>query len=186
MFNRQFPFSSLGLTDHSNPLAVLALVSLLFFLGSQSVPVKAYGPSDRPICDWTKLNLSDDQSKQVQEIEAAWDQKYHELMPSLLDDQHKLSKLLGDHNSDPVEIMTLQTSIARKREQLNAVALATYLKKKAVLDDNQKHLLELMTKRAIAERHKNDASASADEELPDHIQDLMQRVRNIWPVQGER
>jgi hypothetical protein len=168
----------------SQKLALLAIASL--FLFSTPSPIAAFTPTDRPICDWSKLGLNEDQAKQVQEIEGGWDQKYRELMPSLVDDQQKLSKLLEDHNSDPVEIMTAQTSVARKREQLNAIALATYLKKKSVLDDNQKHVLELMTKRAIAERHRTDATATATEEMPDHIQGLMQRVRNIWPVQGER
>jgi hypothetical protein len=82
--------------------------------------------------------------------------------------------------------MAVQASLARRREQLNALALAAYLKKREVLDENQKHALELMMKRAIAERQRTDASAYSNEEMPDHIQELMQRVRNIWPVQGER
>jgi len=170
----------------SNKSLILPIALAFCVLSSMLSPVAAFAPTDKPICDWNKLALNEDQSKQIQEIEAGWNQKYRELMPSLAEDQQKLSKLLEDHNSDPVEIMTLQTSVARKREQLNAVALSTYLKKKALLDDNQKHVLELMTKRAIAERHRNDATSSVNEEMPDHIQGLMQRVRNIWPVQGER
>ena len=172
----------------SNKSLFLQLAALIASLSlfSAASPVAAYAPTDRPICDWTKLNLNEDQNKQIQEIEAGWNQKYRELMPSLSEDQQRLSKLLEDHNSDPVEIMTVQTSVARKREQLNEIALATYLRKKALLDENQKHVLELMTKRAIAERHRSDATASVNEEMPDHIQGLMQRVRNIWPVQGER
>jgi hypothetical protein len=172
--------------NKSSSVELKLLILAILFLFSVPWPVAAYAPTDRPICDWTKLGLNEEQNKQVQEIEAGWDQKYRELMPSLVDDQQRLSKLLEDHNSDPVEIMTLQASVARKREQLNALALATYLKKKALLDDNQKHVLELMTKRAIAERHRTDATSSTTEEMPDHIQGLMQRVRNIWPVQGER
>jgi hypothetical protein len=170
----------------SNKSLLLPIALAFCLLSSMPSQVAAFAPTDKPICDWSKLALNEDQSKQIQEIEAGWNQKYRELMPSLVEDQQKLSKLLEDHNSDPVEIMTLQTSVARKREQLNAVALSTYLKKKALLDDNQKHVLELMTKRAIAERHRNDATSSVNEEMPDHIQGLMQRVRNIWPVQGER
>jgi Spy/CpxP family protein refolding chaperone len=172
--------------SNKSSLLQLAIAFCASLFLSSTAPMAAFAPTDRPICDWTKLSLNEDQSKQIHEIEEGWNQKYREMMPSLVEDQQRLSKLLEDHNSDPVEIMTVQTSVARKREQLNAVALATYLKKKSILDENQKHLLELMTKRAIAERHRNDATSSVNEEMPDHIQGLMQRVRNIWPVQGER
>jgi len=171
----------------SSNMPVLSLKPVVALIAALCLSVSAaMAQDDRVLCDWNKLGLSDSQLKQVQQVETNWEEKYAELMPALVDDQKHLSKLLAERDSDPIELMAVQASVARRREQLNALALAAYLKKREVLDENQKHALELMMKRAIAERQRTDASAYTNEEMPDHIQGLMQRVRNIWPVQGER
>jgi Spy/CpxP family protein refolding chaperone len=139
---------------------------------------------ERAAIDWNKLGLSDDQNKQIQELESDWEKKYGDLKSAITDEQKRLVKLLGIHSSDPVEIMALQSSIARKREQLSAIAVATYLKKREVLTDNQQHTLELMMKQAFQQNHSSGYGGET-EVMPDHIQGLMQRVRKIWPVQGE-
>ncbi len=150
---------------------------------SLNAPRAAWALEDGPSIDWNKLGLNDDQSKQIQSIEGSWEHEYGNLKPGLVEDQHKLARLLSAHNSDSVEIMALQSSIAQRREQLNALAVANYLKKKQVLSDSQQHTLELMMKQAIADRQRD---ASGNEEMPGRIQGLMQRVRNIWPVQSDR
>jgi Spy/CpxP family protein refolding chaperone len=162
-------------------LLALVAVSLIGTTG-----VGAWSQNETSICDWAKLGLTEAQRKQIQAIETEWEQQYSQLMPSLTDDQRRLAKLLEEHNSNPVEVMAAESSIARKREELDALALANFLKKKELLDDNQKHNLELMIKHAIAERHRSDATSAVNEEMPDHLQGLMQRVRKIWPVEGER
>ncbi len=167
------------------PFKIVVALTSSFCLSGLLIS-KAMAEDDRIICNWNKLGLTDAQGKQVQQTESDWEAKYSELMPALVEDQKHLSKLLEEHGSDPIELMAVQSSIARRREQLSALALTAYLKKKEVLDDNQKHTLELMMKRAIAERQRSDESAYTNEEMPDHTQELMQRVRNIWPVQGER
>ncbi|HEY9715271.1 MAG TPA: hypothetical protein V6C72_17500, partial [Chroococcales cyanobacterium] len=111
---------------------------------------------------------------------------YNELKPAIIDDQSRLQRLLADHNSDPVEIMALQQTIARKKEQLNGIATANYLKKRQVLNDNQQASLELMVRQAVVQRQHSANPGSQTEVMPDRVQDLIQRVRNIWPVQQER
>lgn len=136
--------------------------------------------------DWNKLNLTPTQSQQIHGLEAQWNQSYSEIKPSILEDQAKLQRLLADHTSDPVEIMALQQTIARKKEQLNALATANYLKKRQLLNDNQQEHLEFMVRQVVASRQRGMSPASQTEVMPDRVQDLIQKVRNIWPVQQER
>jgi Spy/CpxP family protein refolding chaperone len=161
---------------------LLLTLSLALSLTAQSGAL-AVGEEHTAV-DWNKLGLSEDQNKQIQELETDWEKHYAELKTTINEEQKRLVKLLGIHSSDPVEIMALQSSIARKREQLSAIAVATYLKKREVLTDNQQHTLELMMKQAFQQNHSS-GYGTETEVMPDHIQGLMQRVRKIWPVQGE-
>jgi len=137
--------------------------------------------------DWTKLNLSEKQSSQIQQLEDEWAHQYSENRPVIVEEQQKLTKMLADHNSDPVEVMALQQSIARKREQLNGMATANYLKKRQVLSENQQYNLEQMIKDAVRRRQSQMYPGSHNTDVAsDRIQNLMTRVRNIWPVQPER
>jgi Spy/CpxP family protein refolding chaperone len=136
--------------------------------------------------DWTKLDLNPQQSKQIGEVDAQWHHDYSQLQPSIDDDQRKIAKLLCAHNSDPVEIMALHASIARKREQLSALAVATYLKKREFLTDTQQHTLETMMAQAIAEHEHGPSDAMLTEISPDRIQGLMQRMRSAWTEPGEQ
>lgn len=137
--------------------------------------------------DWNKLNLSPAQSAQIQTLEAEWTKNYNDIRPEIVDDQQKLTKMLADHNSDPVEVMALQQTIARKKSQLNGLATANYLKKRSVLTENQQYSLEQQIKEVV--RRRQNAmypGTQQDAVVTDHIQNLMNRVRNIWPVQSER
>jgi hypothetical protein len=157
-------------------------VQLAFFsavLISQS-NLSAFADGDHCV-DWSKLNLSPSQKTQIESLESQWNKDYNEIKPIILDEQHHLTKLLADHTSDPVEIMSVQQSIARKKEQLNGMATANFLKKRAVLNDNQQYSLELMVRNAVALRQRAMSPGGQTEVMPDHIQSLMQRVRNIWP-----
>ena len=136
--------------------------------------------------DWSKLNLSAQQSQQIQQLQQDWERQYNEIKPGISDDQRKLTRLLADHTSDPVEIMALQQSIARKKEALNAAATANYLKKRQLLNDNQQHSLELMIKQVVAEHQRMMNPGQQIEVMPDRIQDIMQRMRQIWPVNRDQ
>ena len=135
--------------------------------------------------DWSKLNLNNQQTKRIQELEEQWRRDYGQLKPAIYEDQRKIGRLLGEHDSDPVEIMSLQASLDRKKGQLSALALSNYLKKREVLTDNQQRTLEIMMRQAIAEKEQNSAGTALTQTSPDRIQGLMQKVRNAWTVQGE-
>lgn len=147
-------------------------------------PAFAEAPS-RCHIDWTKLNLSPQQNQQIQALEAAWIKEYQELAPAIQEDQKRLAQLLADRQADPVEVMAVQQSIAQKKEKLHNEALKNFLKKKQILNDNQKQQLEFMLKQSIEERQKQ-LNSSNDQVMPERIQNLMQKVRNIWPIQQDK
>ncbi len=75
----------------------------------------ALADDDHHCCvDWSRLNLTSSQNTQVQQLEDEWARQYNEIRPVIVEDQQKLTKLLANHNSDPVEVMALQQAIARK------------------------------------------------------------------------
>lgn len=156
--------------------AALVVASLAY-----AAPVLAGDDSSHCCIDWNRLNLTPAQSQQIQALEAQWAHDYNDIKPVIQDDQQKLTKLLADHSSDPVEIMSLQQAIARKKEQLNGLATANYLKKRQVLNENQQVNLEQMIRDAVRKRQAAMHPSSNGEVVTDRIQNLMQRVRNIWP-----
>lgn len=148
------------------------------FLSAGSLePVLANEPCH---INWGDLQLSPNQDQQIKQLDAQWNQEYMQVQPSIVEDQKKLSRLLADPRSDPLEIMALQQSIARRKEHLRASATATYLRKRQILDEGQRQALEGMIRQVISERQRMMNPGSHTDVMPDRVQDLMQRVRNIW------
>lgn len=130
--------------------------------------------------NWQRLNLTPGQSQQIHTLESQWNHDYMEVQPSIVEDQQKLRRLLANPKPQELEIMALQQSIARKQEQLRAAATANYLRKRQLLNETQQRSLEEMIQHAVAERQRMANPGSQTDVMPDHIQNLMQRVRNIW------
>ncbi len=126
--------------------------------------------------DWSKLNLSAQQNQQIQQLESQWQQDYNQIKPSIQDEQHKLQRLLETHNADPVELMAVQQSITRKKDQLNAAATANYLRKRQVLNENQQHQLNQMIQARIAAKQQEMHPGAQTDTMPGRLQGLMQRV----------
>ena len=134
--------------------------------------------------DWRKLQLTPQQQQVIQTLEGQWSHEYMDVQPAIVEDQRKLTRLLADPKSDPLEILALQQSMARKKEQLRSAATANYLRKRQCLTGDQQKSLEDMIRQTIAERQRVLSPGSTTDVMPDRIQMLMQRVRNIWP-QGQ-
>jgi len=155
---------------------------------SQSNPCLAQDTGAAPgqcCIDWNRLNLTPAQSNQLKQLEQQWFRESGEIIPQIRDDQNKLQKALADHNADPVQVMTLQQAVARRKEQLNSLAMQNFLAKKKVLDDGQKKQLEDMVHVAVANRKNQMYPGSQTEVMPDKIQGLMEKVRNIWPINND-
>jgi len=115
--------------------------------------------------DWSKLNLSAQQNQQIQQLESQWQQDYNQIKPSI-----------ETHNADPVELMAVQQSITRKKDQLNAAATANYLRKRQVLNENQQHQLNQMIQARIAAKQQEMHPGAQTDTMPGRLQGLMQRV----------
>jgi len=153
---------------------------------SQSNPCLAQDSATGQFCiDWNKLNLTSAQSTQLKTLEQQWFRESSEIIPQIRDDQSKLQKAIADHNADPVQVMTLQQAVARRKEQLNSLAMQNFLAKKKVLDEGQKKQLEDMVRVVVANRKNQMYPGSQTEVMPDKIQGLMEKVRNIWPINSD-
>ncbi len=147
--------------------------------------VPALADGSRCPIDWSKLNLTPQQSQQIDQIEAQWQHEMMELKPAIVEDQQKLTKKLGEQ-CDQLEVIALQESIQRKQNQLRQIAMMTFLKKRQVLNQNQQRNLEEMMNRAIINRQRELNPGAEQNVVPTGVQDLIQRVRNVFPVNQER
>ncbi len=152
---------------------------------SLSISCGAAFAEDHCNIDWTKLKLTPTQQQQIAVLETDWNKQYAEIRPVIMEEQRHLSKLLSDHNSDPVEIMSVQQTVARKKESLNQLATANYLKKRQLLTESQQYSLEIMVKNAVSMRQRMSSPGGQTEVMPDRVQSLIERVRNIWPTSGQ-
>lgn len=166
---------------YMNNLKLLVTLSLLITLNQA---VWAYD-GQKPMIDWNKLNLTKEQSQAIEDLNAKWLKDYNEIQPSIIEDQRKLSQLLGPHNNDPVEIMSVQQSLAHKREKLKNIAMVNYLKKRQLLNETQRHELDIMVGEVIAQRQNNN-SVNVNLVGNDRFQNLIQRVRNFVPANPQR
>lgn len=133
------------------------------------------------VVNWQRLQLSPQQSQTIQSLEGQWNQEYMQIQPAIIEDQRKLSRLLSDPKSDPLEIMSLQQAIARKHEQLRATATTSYLKKRQVLTESQQHSLEDMMRQAVADRQRLMGTGSQTDAMPDRIHHLMRKIQTVFP-----
>ncbi len=158
--------------------------SVVLVIGIQSVLVMPALADESCCVDWNKLNLTQQQNQQIQQLESQWQQDYQQIRPALQDDQVRLKRLLETHNADPVELMAVQQSINRKREQLNAAATANYLRKRQVLNENQQHQLGQMIQHRIDEKQRERHPSQTADNVPNRLQGLMQRVLQTSPATG--
>lgn len=180
--------SSHGVKSAANGLMSAALSLAAGCALEVSFPPESMAQEAQPTScnvDWTKLNLTPVQSSQIQNLEQQWYKDFNELSPQIRDEQSKLQKLLSDHNADPIQVMALQQSIARRREQLSNAAMQNYLNKRKVLDEKQQKQLEDMMRVMISNRKAQMYPGSQTEVMPDKIQNLMRKVREILPMDSK-
>jgi Spy/CpxP family protein refolding chaperone len=136
--------------------------------------------------DWNKLNLSAAQTAQIKELDQEWYRESGELKRQIRDEQIKLQHALSDHTSDGMQVISYQQTVEGRKGELRILATRIYLAKKKVLNEDQKRQLEDMMRAAVQNRKSQMFPGSQTEVMPDKIQSLMQRVRGIWPVPGDR
>lgn len=159
-------------TKRYQTIALALTITLVSALGADAQECRGV--------DWKKLNLSSQQSQQIKQLEQEWNSKYMKIQPDILDHQRKLQKLLLDPKSDPLEIMSTNQSVFRLKEQLRNEATANYLRKRAVLNQDQQHQLESMMQQMIVLRQQSGGGAPQQEESGGFM-DIIQKVR--WAIQ---
>ncbi len=172
-------FKSLALSMASCSLLVSGLTELTFAQACLAQPSE--GGSG--CIDWNKLELTPQQNSQIQQLEQQWYKESGEILPVIREEQLKLQKLIGEHNPDSLQIVALQQSIARRKEQLNLAAMQNYLSKEKILNDKQNMQFEQMIQQNIAKRRMAQYPGSQTEVMPDKIQQLMQKVKSIFPLE---
>ncbi|MBK9203329.1 MAG: hypothetical protein IPL73_13035 [Candidatus Obscuribacter sp.] len=136
--------------------------------------------------DWTKLDLSPQQKSQIDSLEGQWLKDFGDIAPQIREEQLKLQKLLSEHNPDSMQIVQLQQSIARRKEQLNLVAMQNYISKKKLLSEKQQTMYERMIQNSVQRRKAQLNPNSQTEVVPDKIQELMQKIKDVFPVSDNK
>src|SRR5277367_2442799 len=131
---------------------------------------------------WERLNLNAQQTQQIQALEQQWEHTHDELAPAIADEQQLMMKKLGQH-CDQLEIISLHNSIDTKQRQLRSAAFMTLLKKKAVLNEDQRRSFEDMWHAEIVKRQQENNQVPRDG-TPDGIQDLWNRANHVIPAGG--
>jgi peptidoglycan hydrolase CwlO-like protein len=137
-----------------NAILMAAAMSTCISTSAIADDANKIGGHARNCVDWTRLNLTPQQSQQIAQLDAEWQTKYSALQPQIIQLQRKLERLLPDPKSDPLEIMATQQNIARMKEQLRNEATTNYLRKRSVLLEPQQHQLEAMLHQMVMERQR--------------------------------
>lgn len=156
-------------------LAVAACAALL------AMPAQAQDPQrgHSRCVDWTKLNLTQQQSQQISQLDSEWRAKFTQVQPQIAQNQQKLQQLLSDSKADPLEIMATQQNIARLKESLRNDATTNYLRKRAVLNEPQQHQLEAMLQQFVLERQR--ATPVVQTEQAGGITNIVNKIR--WAIE---
>jgi hypothetical protein len=156
------------------------LACLILFL-CLSVQSASADEARTSFINWNQLNLSTQQNNTIQSLNTEWNHQYMELKPAIDEEQKKLQRMLADPNSDPLEIISLQASIERKRGQLKTEAINNYLHKRQILNTQQQQQLQDMVRNAIMERQRQLAGNGNADPMSERIQSLMKQLNNIFP-----
>lgn len=104
--------------------------------------------------DYSKLNLSQEQTVKIQQCDQEWFQEYQQTQPEIQGLQQKFKRLLGSAKPDATEIMLVQQQIEAKKSKLKLKATQVYLKKQQVLDENQKKAFDGQIQNELVKRRQ--------------------------------
>lgn len=125
-------------------LVFLICISLFSFLGCYFADVQAQ-PSPSPTAPWGSLNLSPQQSAEINRLEDRWERTYSELSPQIEQDKTQLRQMLNAPQSSDRQIIDLQNRIQVNEQRLRNEATRIFLNKKEQLSPAQKvRLQEIM------------------------------------------
>ena len=170
------------ITAHKS--APIACALLLFLSGFTMAPASAddVNATVKPTCvDWKRLNLTAQQTQQIDQLTQEWNSKYMRIQPQIISLQRKIKTRFADPNSDPLEIMATQQSLARLQEELRNEAMANYLRKRSLLTEVQQRQLETMMQQMVAERQQRCMPQSNQPDEQNGFMSIIHKVR--WAIE---
>ena len=121
------------------------LMMMIFCISFLMLPeVDAQAESKAKKVNWESLNLSPDQTKNINQYEYEWENTYTQVAPEIDHDKQDLMRELGAPNPDHGRVMQLQNRISQNKQRLQNTSMSVYLKKKQQLNDDQKDKLKRM------------------------------------------
>lgn len=90
---------------------------------------------------YARMHLSNQQRQQITGYQHQWNAQYSTIKPQLRRQQEKLMTLLSDTRSDPLEITQTQQKISTLKEQLGNQATLNVLRKRRILNEEQRQQL---------------------------------------------
>ena len=127
--------------DRRHKQIVVQGIAIIFFgAGMLFCMLPALANSDK--FDWGALNLSSEQSQQINQAEAEWKTTAAEVIPQIQQDRAELLNLLNSPGSDQKKMMELQERISSNKTKLHNAAMQSYLKKREYLNADQQQQLQ--------------------------------------------
>lgn len=168
----------------TSSLKQIALSMLVMMAAAGPFAPPSFATDPHCPIDWSQFHLSQQQQQQLAVLDGQWDRSYNQIKPEMVADQQRLSDLLADTKSDPLEVVSLQQSIARKKEQLRSLATSIYLRKRQILNQEQQLQLEESMRQYMDAKRRQGSGGSQTDAMPDGINNLINKVRNMWSKTG--
>lgn len=165
----------------------IGALTLAFCLGIsiiQLTSTKAYAADPQQPCghcriDYTRLDLTPDQSNKIQGLDKEFQDKYQQIKPAITENQQKVKKLMASSSSDATEIMMVQQKIDDLQGELRRFAAQILIKKKDCLNPTQRERLEQMIKEELIKRGQDKGGVQANP-VPQRWQKLIRGVEGIF------
>lgn len=164
--------------------SVLILTFLLVGGVPLAQPCHAEGEYGQCI-DYSKLNLTTDQSNRIQQCDQEWFQEYQQTMPEIQQLRAKFQKLIASPKpADEAEIMFVQHQIDSKKTKLRMKATQITLKKKQILDEDQKKELNNQLQAEMAKKVQQHSGINTNIQ-PVRWQKIWSNMQNIFSQEKE-
>ncbi len=163
------------------------ILLLGFCLGLLNLPVASlpvYAGDGQQPCghcriDYTRLDLTPDQSSKIQNLDREFHDKYQQLKPAIVENQQKVKKLMASPQAEATEIMMVQQKIDDLQGELRRFAAQILIKKKECLNTSQKERLEQMIKEELIKRQQDKGGVQSPA-TPQRWQKLIRGVEGIF------
>jgi hypothetical protein len=129
--------------------------------------------------DYSKLNLTQEQTVKIQQCDQEWFQEYQQTQPEIQGLQQKFRRLIASEKPDATEIMLVQQQIEAKKSKLKMKATQILLKKQQILDENQKKQFDTQIQSEIVKRRQQGSGVETNAQ-PERWRKIWTNMQNIF------